>query len=36
MTHNLQYICELPPLYEVERGTGGEYKKSKREDVYND
>jgi len=22
MTHNVQHICELPPLYEVERGLG--------------
>ncbi len=29
MTHNIQHICELPPLYEVERGLGGEYKKAK-------
>ena len=33
--HNVQHICELPPLYEVERGLGGEYKKAnmKRCDV---
>jgi hypothetical protein len=36
MNHNLQSICELPPLEEVERGAGGEYKKSKSEDVYKD
>ncbi len=29
MIHNIQHICELPPLYEVERGLGGEYKKAK-------
>ena len=21
-THKIQYICELPPLYEIERGSG--------------
>jgi hypothetical protein len=29
LTPNVQHICELPPLYEVERGLGGEYKKAK-------
>jgi hypothetical protein len=30
LTHNIQHICELPPLYEVERGSGGEYNKIKK------
>ena len=29
MTHNIQHISELTPLYEVERGLGGEYNKVK-------
>jgi hypothetical protein len=28
MAHNIQHICELPPLYEVERGLGVSTKKN--------
>jgi hypothetical protein len=32
LTHNMLYISELPPLYAVERGSGGEYLNCKRTD----
>jgi hypothetical protein len=38
LAHNVQHICELPPLYEVERGLGVSMYETKeipdQEDVY--